>query len=389
MKLARVAFRNIWRNKLRTLLSMLAVSVVMLTFILLRTVLSAWTAAAEHSAKDRVATRNKVSFVMPLPLRYVEEIRQIEGVQEVALATWFGGKDSVREDEFFPTVAVQPKLFLDVYDEVAVEEEQKEDWFRTKNGALVGDSLAKLMGWKVGDRITLLGSIYPGEWDMVISGIYTATRKSVDRSTLYFNYDYLNDSLDSALSKDVVGWMIARVDDPSQSANVIRAIDQHFEERELQTLSMSERALNNSFLGMFTAILKALDVVSIVILLIMTLILGNTIAMGVRERTHEYGVLRAIGFLPHHLMAFVFGEAAVMSAIGGTIGVLLSYPLVERGLGRALEENMGGFFPFFRIEPSTAALALVLSAGLGLVAAAIPARAASRLRVVDSLRTTG
>jgi putative ABC transport system permease protein len=152
---------------------------------------------------------------------------------------------------------------------------------------------------------------------------------------------------------------------------------------------MSERAMNTSFIGMISAVLRAVDVVSIVILLIMVLILGNTVAMGVRERTHEYGVLRAIGFLPKHLVLFVLSEAVVVSTLGGLLGILVSYPFVEKGVGRFLEENMGGFFPFFRIDPTTVVAALILAAVLGLLAAALPAYTASQLKVVDALRRAG
>jgi putative ABC transport system permease protein len=389
--MAVVAVRNLGRNKLRTLLTILGVSVAIVTFILLRTVLSAWTVAADHAAKDRVGTRHKVSFIIPLPKRYLEEIRQIPGVKSAAGANWFGAKDPKHENEFFGSFAVDPKAYLEVYDEMIVPPEQREAWFQNKTGAVVGDALAKKMGWNVGDRVTLAGTIYPGDWEFVISGIYTAARKSVDRSSFMFHYDYLNDSpaVSSGNAKDLVGWVVSRIDDPGRAAEISKAIDAHFDERDTQTLSMSERAMNTSFIGMISAVLQAVDAVSLVILVIMVLILGNTVAMGVRERTHEYGVLRAIGFLPKHLAMFVLGEAVAVSVAGGVLGIMLAYPFVQEGLGRFLEENMGAFFPFFRIDPKTIVWAIVLAALLGVLAAAIPAYSASRLKVVDALRRTG
>ncbi len=384
-----VGVRNLRRSKTRTLLTIAAVMVAVVTFVLLRTVLSAWTAAADHAAKDRVGTRHKVSFIMPMPRRYVQEIQQIPGVQKTASANWFGGKDPNHENDFFATLAVDPKDFLEVYDEIIVPEDQKQAWFQNRRGAIVGDALAKNFGWKPGDRITLVGTIWPGDWEFEIVGVYTAARRSVDRATLYFHYDYMNEDPRAASIHDQVGWIVSRIDDPSRSAEIAKAIDAKFEERDIQTLSMSERAMNASFIGMISAVLKAMDLVSVVILVIMALILGNTVAMGVRERTHEYGVLRAIGFLPKHLAWFVLGEAVTVSTVGGALGILLSYPVVERGLGRFLEENMGGFFPFFRIDPTTIVLALLLSAVVGALAAALPAYNASRLRVVEALRRTG
>lgn len=390
MNMGLVAVRNLSRNRLRTVLTMAGVSVAIITFILLRTVLSAWTAAADHAAKDRIGTRHKVSMIMPLPGRYVEEIRQIPGVTQTAAASWFGGKDPAHENEFFGSFAVKPKDYLDVYDEMIVPEDQKQAWFQDRTGVLVGDALAGKLGWKVGDRVTLRGTIYPGDWQFTISGIYTATRKSVDRSSFMFHYDYLNESpLVPAGAKDTVGWIVSRIDDPGRAAEVSKAIDAHFESRDIQTLSMSERAMNTSFIGMISAVLDAVDMVSLVILAIMVLIIGNTVAMGVRERTHEYGVLRAIGFLPKHLAAFVLGESVAVSLAGGALGVLFAYPFVEQGVGRFLEENMGAMFPFFRIDPRTVVWALVLAAVLGMVAAAQPAYMASKLKVVDALRRTG
>jgi putative ABC transport system permease protein len=386
-----VAVRNLGRNKLRTLLTMAGVMVAIVTFVLLRTVLSAWTAAADHAAKDRVGTRHKVSFIMPIPRRYLQDVREIPGVKSAALASWFGGKDPKHENEFFATLAVEPKDFLEVYDEISVPEDQREGWFQNRTGAIVGDALAKKLGWKVGDRVTLMGTIFPGDWEFQISGIYTATRRSVDRSSFYFHYEYFNESPQATAGqmRDQTGWIVSRIDDPGRSAEIAKAIDAKFDERDVQTLSMSERAMNTSFIGMISAVLKAVDVVSLVILLIMVLILGNTVAMGVRERTHEYGVLRAIGFLPKHLAVFVLSEAVVVSTLGGVLGVLVSYPFVEKGVGLFLEENMGAFFPFFRIDPSTTVAAVILAALLGLLAAALPAYNATQLKVVDALRRAG
>lgn len=386
-----VAVRNLSRNQGRTLLTIAGVSIAIVAFIALRTIISSWTAAADHAAKDRVGTRHKVSFIMPMPRRYVDEIRQIPGVQSSAAANWFGAKDPKHENEFFGNFAVVPKDYLEVYDELEVPAEQREAWFQNRMGAVVGDVLAKKLGWKVGDRVILTGTIFPGDWEFEISGIYTTKRKSFDRSSFMFHYDYFNDSPQAAQAgmKDMVGWIVSRIDDPARSADISKSIDQLFEERDTQTLSMSERAMNMSFIGMISAVLRAVDFVSLVIMAIMALILGNTIAMGVRERTHEYGVLRAVGFLPRHLAAFVVGEALAVSIAGGVLGIVLAFLLVQLLIGPVLEENFGVWFPFFRIDPSTIVWAFILAAVLGLIAAALPAYSTARLKVVDALRRTG
>jgi len=379
------------RSRFRTFMTVFGVAVAILAFVMLRTVLFAWTMASEYAAKDRVVTRHKVSFIMPMPGKYLSDVKNIEGVKVAASSNWFGGKDPKHPNEFFGSMAVNPRDFLNVYDEVVISPEAQEAWFTNRTGAIVGDVIAKKMGWKVGDRVTLEGTIYSGDWPFEISGIYTTSRKSMDRTSFFFHYDYLNEWIKKTMPTEVdaIGWITARIDKGQNPASMAKRIDQVFDERDVQTMSQDERAFATSFLGMISAILKALDIVSVVILLIMMLILGNTIAMGVRERTHEYGVLRAIGFLPKHLMLFVLGEAATTGFLGGLLGLGLAYPLVELGMGRFLEENMGSFFPYFSIPPETWGLSLGLAVLLGILAAALPAYQAAKLDVVASLRSVG
>jgi putative ABC transport system permease protein len=391
MRLLTLGMRNVTRSRFRVAMTVLGVALSLVAFILIRTVLSSWTAAADFAAKDRVVSRHKVTFIMTMPYKYLEDVRGVEGVKGAALSSWFGGKDPSHPNDFFGTIAVEPESMLQIYDELGVPTEQKQAWFENRQGALVGDMLAKKMGWKVGDKVTLTGTIFPGEWQFQVSGIYTALRRSVDRTTFFFHYEYLNEWLkkNRPSSADQLGWVTARVGSGQRAADVAKRIDTHFDSRDVQTLSQDERAFNTSFLGMLSAILRALDIVSIVILAIMMLILGNTIAMGVRERTQEYGVLRAIGFLPKHLAIFVLGEALAVGLLGGLMGLVIGYPVVEKGIGRFLEENMAGFFPFFRVSPETALSALGLAMLLGLMAAAVPAYQASKLNVINALRKVG
>jgi putative ABC transport system permease protein len=358
--------------------------------VLLRTVLWAWTMGAEYAAQDRVATRHKVTFVMTLPKRYAEDIKQIPAITEVTWCNWFGARLPGHENDFFANIATDPETFLKVYDEIVVPPEQKAAWLEDRKGALVGAQLARQFGWKVGDKVTLAGTIYPGEWEFVIDGIYTTKRKSIDQSTFWFNWKYINENPRTpAPMRDQIGWMVSHVKSARDTGPVARAIDQMFDARDTQTLSMSERAMNASFLGMFGALLNAMDIVSVVILVIMMLILGNTIAMTVRERTHEYGVLRAIGFLPRHIAWLVLGEAATIGFAGGALGVGSAYVLINRVVGKFIEDNFSGFFPYFQLEDRAALAALAISVVVAAIASGIPAYRASKLDVIDALRQVG
>lgn len=385
MTLAGLAVRNLARNRFRVMLTVLGVAIAIVAFLLLRTVVWAWASAADWSAKDRVVTRHKVTFVMTLPRRYVENVREAPHVKAVTFANWFGGKDPKHDREFFQALAADSATYFTVYDEMKVPADAMETWKHDKQGAIVGDVLAKKLGWKVGDKVILESGIYPGDWQFTIDAIYRAAARSVDRSTFVFHWDYLNDAL-PAERRDQVGWIVSRVDDPAHVADISAALDKRFEDLDTPTLSQDERAFNASFLAMFSAILKAMDIVSAVILVIMTLILGNTIAMGVRERTGEYGVLRAIGFLPRHIALWIVGESLAMGVLGGVFGLLLAWPLINLGFSRFIEENMGNFFPYFRLETANMLIGLGLAALLGGVASALPAWRASKLRVVDAVR---
>jgi putative ABC transport system permease protein len=366
-------------------LTALGVAIAITAFLLLRTVIWAWASAADWAAKDRVVTRHKVTFVMELPKRYVEDVRNAPHVKAVTWANWFGAKDPKHDREFFATVAVDPATYFAVYDEMKVPPDALETWKHDKQGAIVGDVLARKLGWKVGDKVILQSGIYPGEWQMTIDGIYEATARSVDRSTFIFHWDYVNDSLPPE-RRDHVGWIVSRVDDPARVADIGVALDKRFDDRETPTLSQDERSFNASFLAMFSAVLKAMDIISAVILVIMTLILGNTIAMGVRERTSEYGVLRAIGFLPRHIALWIVGESLATGVLGGVLGLALAWPLINLAFGRFIEENMGNFFPYFRLETANMMIGLALASLLGAVASALPAWRASKLHVVDAVR---
>ena len=386
MNMATYATRNMFRRKGRTILTIVAVMLAVLIFALIRTVIAMWNAGADEALHDRLATRHKASITMQLPRRYIDEVRAVPGIKSATWAVWFGAKDPKKRIPFFAGFAADQDSWFNVMDDMSIEPAILAKWQATKNGAILGDVLAKTLKVKPGDKLIIASDIYEGDWEFEVVGIYKPLRRTVDRTSMVFRWDYLNDDPRAAFVKDQIGWVMSRTSDPGGSATVSRAIDKLFEERDDQTLTMSERAFQLSFLGGFSAILKAFDYGSLGILLIMALILANTIAMGVRERTHEYGVLRAIGFRPGHILAFVLGEAALVALVGALVGVGIVVLLVNGVMGPWLEENMAGLFPYFRTPFSVMTFALIAAPVIGALAAAIPAYRASRLKVTDALR---
>jgi putative ABC transport system permease protein len=381
----KLVVRNLLRNKTRAALTVVGMAVAVVAFVLLRTIVESWNAAADHAAKDRLSTRNRVSFGLPLPKRYIEDIAKVPGVKSTTHCDWFGARWPRAPNEFFANLACADDAFA-VYPEIGIDPAALLRWKSDRKGAIVGDLLAKKFGWHIGDRITLEGTFYPGDWELTIDGIYTVpARSALDRATLFFRWDYKNDGVPER-DRNTIGWIFTRVDEPSKSSAVSRAIDDLFAERDVQTLTMSERAANLSMLGAAGTVLRAIDVVSCIVLGIMMLLLGNTIAMGVRERTTEFAVLRVLGFGRKHIQAFVVGEALGLSLLAVVVGLALAFPIVDFGIGRILEENMGKFFPSFRMTPRTVLTAFTLTLCGGVLSAVVPAARAGRMQPAEAIR---
>lgn len=385
MTIPGLAARNLGRNRLRTVLTVGGVAIAVLAFILIRTVVAAWEMGATAAAKDRLVTRHKVTFVMSMPKRYIEDVRNTPGIKQASWATWFGGKNPQAEHEFFMVIGVEPETYLQVYDELSITPEEQKAFESDRQAAIIGDVLAAKFGWKVGDTVRLESSIYPGDWQFHIAGIYEATRKSAARDTFIFDWDYLNENKPPEMEKDQIGWIGSRVEDGKGAAEMALVLDAKFDEKDVQTLSQDEGAFMRSFLGMMSTILAAMNIVGVVILGIMMLILGNTVAMGVRERVREYGIMRAVGFLPSHIVMLIVAEAATLGLVGGLTGLAVAVPVVG-GLGGFLEMNMAAFFPIFRLQAMTALIALLIAIALGALAGALPAYQASRIKVIEALR---
>ncbi|MBA2538437.1 MAG: ABC transporter permease [Deltaproteobacteria bacterium] len=385
MNLATYARRNMFRRKGRTIWTMIAIALTVLIFCLIRTALVSWDAAAEDAQQDRLVSRHKVSFTMSLPLKDITEVRQVDGVANATFASWFGAKDPLKRVQFMAGFAVDKDSYFEVVNEMSVDPKQLADWKATKTGVIIGDVLAEKLETGVGKKLKIESDIYPGDWEFDVVGIYTPLRRTVDRMSMIMRWDMLNDDPRNAWGKDRFGWMMVNIKDAGRGAEVSKAIDRRFDEMDDQTLTMSERQFQLGFIGSFAAVLSALGYVSAFILLIMVLILANTVAMSVRERTHEYGVLRAIGFSPKHLVTFILGESMLVALAGGLLGVLLTFLLINNMAGPALEKQ-GGFFAFFKTPGWLMGLALAIAMIVGLVAGLVPAIRASRLRVTDALR---
>ncbi|HTY10412.1 MAG TPA: FtsX-like permease family protein [Bacteroidota bacterium] len=387
MKVLKLVLKNLLRHKLRTFLTVLGLSCAVFAFGFLRTIVSAWNSGVASSSSVRLITRHAVSFVYPLPLSYKEQIEKVPGVTKVSYAYWFQGvyKDQ-SFDNFFPRYAVDAEQFLSMYPEFVIPPDQLETFKKERNACIVGRKIMEKYGWKIGDVIPIEGDIYPGHWQFVIRGVYTGKDKTVDETQMFLQWSYLDESLkQTALYRSgQVGWYAVQIANANDAATVSENIDALFANSPAKTKTETEKAFQQSFVSLSSAILTSLEVVSYVIIGIILLVLANTIIMSARERIREYAVLKTLGFNAGHIIGLVTGESLVIAMLGGCIGIALTFPMAA-----GVAAGFPTMFPIFNVEPSTIILSFSLSFLVGLLASVFPAIRSSRIKIVDGLRQIG
>jgi putative ABC transport system permease protein len=384
--LASLVVRNARRSPARSSMTIVAVAISLVAFLLIRSVSAGWTEQVRQTPDNRVVTRNKMGWLGVLPLHYVQRASEVPGVVRAMGARWGTMKLPVDKIVEFESLAVQAQTFVDMHYELAAPVEQKRAFVENRQGALVSVELAHELGWHVGDIVHFKHGSFPNDIVLTISGIFESTRRGFARRAIYFHWPYLNELLPTQ-EQDLVNIVVTEVADPRQGARVAKSIDIAFDQGSNQTLSQEDQAVNAQLVGGFGALLSALDFVSVLILGIMMLVLGNTLAMAVRERRKEYGTLRALGFVRRQVMTFVVGEAALLGLLGGLLGLALSYPLVGQAASRYLEESMR--LAPLSISVESALLALAIACILGAVAGFLPAYQLTRVKIVDTLRSVG
>jgi putative ABC transport system permease protein len=377
--------RSALRHKLRTTLTVVGIVVAITAFGLLSTIVDAWYANANASSSARLVTRNSVSLVFSLPLTYAQKMRQVPGVASVAWANWFGGV-YVSERNFFAQFAISDPGYLDMYPEFLLSADERKAFQIDRTGAVAGRRLAELYGWKVGDQIPLRGTIYPGTWTFTLRGIYDGVDKGTDQSTFFFHFDYLNEAIKKQYPRraDQAGVFIVQLKDPSQAAEVSEAIDATFKNSLAETLTETEKAFQLGFVAMTETILLAIQAVSFVVIVIIMAVMANTMAMTARERYGEYATLKALGFRNGFVALLIFAESVGIALAGGLVGIALTFPLA-----RLFADAMGTLFPIFFVSERTVVMQFVAAVVIGVVAAAVPAWRAARVRIVDGLRAVG
>ncbi len=382
MKVLKLISRNTVRHRLRTSLTILGMAIAVMAFCVIRTAIIAWYASAETAAPDRLIVRNAISLTFELPISYGDKILEIEGVNAVSHASWFGGV-YIDPKNFFPRFAVDAESYLAIYPEYPIPEEQREAFLRDKNSAIAGIQLADRFGWEIGDIITLQGDIYPGTFEFVLRGIYTGAKENTDEGTMFFHFDYIDEVMRQTLpGRDgSVGTFVVRIDDPARAAEISETIDALFVNSLAETKTETEEAFTLGFVEFSGQIIQGLQVISIMVIGIILLVLGNTMAMTARERINEYAVMKTLGFRGPHIVGLILGESVVIAVLGGLLGLGLSW-LVIPGMRAALSV----FLPAFPLEPITLILGFAAALLVGILASVFPIIKALRTSIVDGLR---
>jgi putative ABC transport system permease protein len=382
----KLVFRNAFRARLRSALTVLGLVIALVAFGLLQTVVKSWYAGADMASGTRLVTRNSISLVFSLPGYYRDRIRSIEGVKTVAVSNWFGGiwRD---EKSFFAQFAVDVPNFFAMYPEFQFKPNEWADLLRDRQGAAIGRQLADLYGFKVGDRLPIRGTIYTGNWEFTVRAIYDARDEGTITRQMYFHYDYLNEWLKQKLPRaaDRAGLFVVEISDASRAAEVARAIDNEFANSLAETLTETEKAFQLSFVAMIETIIQAIRGVSFIVILIILAVAANTMAMTARERIAEYATLKALGFGPPYVARLVLAESLVLGAIGGLLAILLTGP-VAHGFFESVGKQV---FAVFEVAPITYVWQAAAALLVGLLAALVPMIRSANIGIVDGLRHVG
>jgi putative ABC transport system permease protein len=384
----RLVLRHLLGHKNRSLLTIGAVGIAVFLLCLLRTLVTALEAGVEAASASRLMVQSAVSLFVGLPISYQDKIRTIEGVESLSKWQWFGG---VYQDpsNFFGQFAVDHANLLEVYPEIDLAPEARATFAARRNACIVGYQLADQFGWKPGDRIPLIGALFPhpdGDevaWEFELAGIYRSDSAAVDNRTMLFRWDFFQETQEAGGDPIEVGVLVLKVAPGADVTRIMGEVDALFENGPQRVRTTTEKEFQRQFVTMVGNIPMFVGWIGGGVLIAILLACVNTMLMAARQQTHDVGILKALGFSDAAAFRVMLAQALVLCGLGGLLGVgvaLAAQPVVIGILGT--------FFPGFAILPETLVLAAAVTLALGLVSGAVPALRSARLRCVEALRST-
>jgi putative ABC transport system permease protein len=376
--------KNLFRRKLRAALMIVSILIAFMIFGVLAGFYRAFTAGEDRAAADRLITVNKINFTQPMPIAYFNRVRAVDGVRQVTHANWFGGYYQDPKN-FLMTLAIEPVTYFDMYrSELDIPPEQLQAFISDRSSAVIGESMARKWGWKVGDRVPVASSIFTQRsngshtWDFTIAGIVKGKAEQVSTDFLLFQYAYFDET--RTFGKDTIGWLILQTNSPENNDRVAKTIDAMFANSIAETSTDTEKAFGKAFAAQFGNIALIVFLVVGAAFVTILMIVGNTMALSIRERTREIGVLKTLGFSGPRILRMVLGESVLLALLGGLPGLAIAALITI-----ALRASLANIAPAFAVSPVIALEGIALMIALGLFTGVIPALNAMRLKIATAL----
>jgi putative ABC transport system permease protein len=376
--------KNLFRRKLRAALMIVSILIAFMIFGVLAGFYRAFTAGEDRAAADRLITVNKINFTQPMPIAYFNRVRAVDGVRQVTHANWFGGYYQDPKN-FLMTLAIEPATYFDMYrSELDIPPEQLQAFISDRSSAVIGESMARKWGWKVGDRVPVASNIFTQRsngshtWDFTIAGIVKGKAEQVSTDFLLFQYAYFDET--RTFGKDTIGWLILQTNSPENNDRVAKTIDAMFANSIAETSTDTEKAFGKAFAAQFGNIALIVFLVVGAAFVTILMIVGNTMALSIRERTREIGVLKTLGFSGPRILRMVLGESVLLALLGGLPGLAIAALITI-----ALRASLANIAPAFAVSPVIALEGIALMIALGLFTGVIPALNAMRLKIATAL----
>jgi putative ABC transport system permease protein len=382
MTLTRFVTKNAFRNKRRSILTVLSIAFSLLLLTLMMTIWRAfYLDQGSAESAERLVVRHRVSLTFNLPGYYREKIRAVPGVVSVVPVSWFGGiyKDA-KPENFFAQFGTDPEEFFKVFRDIQMPADQTAAWQHDRQGVIVDDSLAKKYGWKLGDKIVLQGTIYPINLELFIRGIF---HSYPDNKSVYFNAKYVEEAV--GFFKGRAGTFSILVASPEDVSRVATTVDDMFRNSPQPTKAESEKAFGLEFVAMLGNVKAFILSICLAVVFATLLVSANTMAMSIRERTREVAVLKTLGFTRETVLGLFVGEAVSLALVGGLIGIGLAYGLIYAAT------HSPQFFSFYNLQvtPGMWLVAMFIAGLVGFLSALVPSYHASQVNIVEGLRHIG
>ncbi len=380
MKFSALILANLFRKKIRLILTIGSFAVALFLFAFLAVVRDAFNRGADVAGADRLVIINRTSIINLIPLSYRDKILRITGVKYITHNNWFGG---IYQDEknFFPQFVIDPENQRRVFPELIVPDDQWNNFLKDRQGAIAGARTAERFHWKIGDRIPIKTTLYGGgAWEFNLAGIYHGKRPQDDETQFWSQWDYFQEKVPDRV-KGQVGWYVLRVENPDDSVRIAKAIDSEFANSPNETKTETESAFAANWVKQFGNIQLLIVTIGTVVFLTLLLVTGNTMAISVRERTSELAVFKAIGFSDRAVLFFVLAESLLIAIVGGLLGLFLAVMAIP-----VLAKALGSMLPNLVLAPSVLAFGLFIALVVGLASGLLPGLGAMRMRVVNALR---